>query len=110
MEKEFSTLRQAAGLTVREASEELEISVSTAYRYESGECKPRAKELQALEFDAQPVPTVRGTLKIALYCILRIRAFRSIDAASAAVAQQFQGLDGLSQQRGDSVQVVRVGC
>ncbi len=49
MEKEFSTLRQAAGLTVREASEELEISVSTAYRYESGECKPRAKELQALE-------------------------------------------------------------
>jgi DNA (cytosine-5)-methyltransferase 1 len=49
VEKDFSALRQAAGLTVREVSDELEISVSTAYRYESGECKPRAKEVQALK-------------------------------------------------------------
>jgi transcriptional regulator with XRE-family HTH domain len=49
VEKNFSALRQAAGLTVREVSDEFEISVSTAYRYESGKCKPRAKEVQALK-------------------------------------------------------------
>lgn len=60
MEEDFSGLRQAAGLTVREVAEELEISVSTAYRYENGECKPRAKEVQALKglgFASKHMPT-----------------------------------------------------
>jgi DNA (cytosine-5)-methyltransferase 1 len=48
VEHEFSSLRQAAGMTVKQVADELEISVSTAYRYESGDTKPRAKELQAL--------------------------------------------------------------
>ena len=45
---DFSTLRQAAGFTIKELAEKLEISVSTAYRYESGESKPRAAEIQAI--------------------------------------------------------------
>jgi DNA (cytosine-5)-methyltransferase 1 len=48
MEKSFSTLRQEAGLTVKACAEELAISVSTAYRYESGESSPRASELRVL--------------------------------------------------------------
>jgi DNA (cytosine-5)-methyltransferase 1 len=50
MDHAFSELRQAAGMTVKEIAEELEISVSTAYRYENGECKPRAGEIRALGF------------------------------------------------------------
>jgi DNA (cytosine-5)-methyltransferase 1 len=49
MDKDFSTLRQEAGLTVKACALELEISVSTAYRYECGESKPRAAELRALQ-------------------------------------------------------------
>jgi len=37
MDQNFSSLRQAAGFTVKEVAEELQISVSTAYRYESEE-------------------------------------------------------------------------
>ena len=48
-ELDFSTLRQAAGYTIKELAEILEISVSTAYRYESGESKPRAAEIQAIK-------------------------------------------------------------
>ncbi|MDE2385588.1 MAG: DNA (cytosine-5-)-methyltransferase [Alphaproteobacteria bacterium] len=48
MEQDFSSLRQAAGLTIKEAAEELGVSTSTAYRYESGESSPRQSELRAL--------------------------------------------------------------
>lgn len=48
-ELDFSTLRQAAGYTIKELAEILEISVSTAYRYQSGESKPRAAEIQAIK-------------------------------------------------------------
>jgi DNA (cytosine-5)-methyltransferase 1 len=44
----FSVARQNAGLTVKEAAEFLEVSPSTAYRYESGDTNPRAAELRAL--------------------------------------------------------------
>jgi DNA (cytosine-5)-methyltransferase 1 len=50
MDSEFSTLRQNAGMTVKECAEFLEVSVSTAYRYESGDSNPRAAELAALKF------------------------------------------------------------
>jgi DNA (cytosine-5)-methyltransferase 1 len=49
MEKDFSTLRQDAGLSIKECAEILEVSVSTAYRYESGDSKPRIMEIQALK-------------------------------------------------------------
>lgn len=49
MDQEFSTLRQNAGLTIKDCAEILEISVSTAYRYESGDSKPRIIELAALK-------------------------------------------------------------
>ena len=45
---EFSVLRQNAGLSIRESAEFLEVSVSTAYRYESGVTQPRAAEVQAM--------------------------------------------------------------
>ncbi len=45
---EFSVLRQGAGLTIKEAAEILEVSVSTAYRYESGDKSPRLPEILAL--------------------------------------------------------------
>jgi len=48
VELDFSDLRQAAGLTVKESAEALEISTSTAYRYESGESMPRAAEVAVL--------------------------------------------------------------
>jgi DNA (cytosine-5)-methyltransferase 1 len=48
MEQDFSTLRQNAGLTIKDCAAILEISVSTAYRYESGDSKPRVIELAAL--------------------------------------------------------------
>ncbi len=48
MDHEFSALRQSAGLTVKDLAEELGVSVSTAYRYENGECKPRPNDLRAL--------------------------------------------------------------
>lgn len=49
MDQDFSTLRQNAGLTIKDCAEILEISVSTAYRYESGDSKPRIIELAALK-------------------------------------------------------------
>jgi DNA (cytosine-5)-methyltransferase 1 len=49
MEKDFSALRQDAGLSIKECAEILEVSVSTAYRYESGDSKPRIMEIQALK-------------------------------------------------------------
>ena len=58
MDRAFSDLRQAAGLTVKEAAEELGVSTSTAYRYESGESQPRVSELRALQFLAD-VPKSR---------------------------------------------------
>jgi DNA (cytosine-5)-methyltransferase 1 len=48
MDQDFSALRQNAGLSVKECADYLEISVSTAYRYESGDTKPRVVELAAL--------------------------------------------------------------
>jgi DNA (cytosine-5)-methyltransferase 1 len=48
MDQDFSALRQNAGLSVKECADLLEISVSTAYRYESGDTKPRVLELAAL--------------------------------------------------------------
>ena len=48
MDQDFSALRQASGMTVKQAAEELGISTSTAYRYESGETAPRQSELRAL--------------------------------------------------------------
>ncbi len=56
MDHAFSELRQAAGMTVKEIADELQISVSTAYRYENGECKPRAAEMRALSFLADLKP------------------------------------------------------
>ena len=56
LDHEFSELRQAAGMTVKEIADELRISVSTAYRYENGECKPRASEIRALGFLANLKP------------------------------------------------------
>ena len=49
MEKDFSALRQDAGLSIKECAEILEVSVSTAYRYESGDSKPRIMEIHALK-------------------------------------------------------------
>ena len=49
VDRNFSELRQALGFTVREVAEELEISVSTAYRYDSGESTPRVAEIRAME-------------------------------------------------------------
>ncbi len=46
---EFSLARKAAGLSVRECSEFLSVSTSTAHRYENGESKPRVAEIQALK-------------------------------------------------------------
>ena len=46
---DFSLLRENAGLTIKEAAEILEVSVSTAYRYESGDTFPRVAELLALK-------------------------------------------------------------
>jgi DNA (cytosine-5)-methyltransferase 1 len=43
-------------MTVKEVADELQISVSTAYRYENGECKPRAAEIRALGFLANIKP------------------------------------------------------
>lgn len=48
MDQDFSTLRQAAGLTIKEAADELGVSTSTAYRYENGETAPRQSELRSL--------------------------------------------------------------
>ena len=48
-EFEFATLRQAGGFTIKELAGKLQISVSTAYRYENGESKPRAAEIQAIK-------------------------------------------------------------
>jgi DNA (cytosine-5)-methyltransferase 1 len=48
LDREFSELRQEAGLTVKEVADELGISLSTAYRYENGECRPRVSEIRAL--------------------------------------------------------------
>ncbi len=48
-ESQFSVLRKNAGLTVKAAADFLEISPSTAYRYDSGDTKPRAAEIQALK-------------------------------------------------------------
>lgn len=48
-ENEFSNLRQAAGFTIKELAELLGVSVSTAYRYESGDNKPRPQEIQAIK-------------------------------------------------------------
>ena len=61
MDHDFSALRQAAGLTVKEAAEELGISTSTAYRYESGETAPRQSELRSLEgFGLARLPSKRN--------------------------------------------------
>lgn len=59
LDHEFSELRQAAGMTVKEVADELQISVSTAYRYENGECKPRASEIRALDFLANLKPKIK---------------------------------------------------
>jgi DNA (cytosine-5)-methyltransferase 1 len=47
-QSDFSRLRQDAGMTVKEAAALLAISLSTAYRYDSGETAPRMAELAAL--------------------------------------------------------------
>ncbi len=49
MDIEFSSLRQNAGMTIKECAEFLSVAVATAYRYESGESKPRALEIAALK-------------------------------------------------------------
>ncbi len=60
MERDFSSLRQAAGLTVKDVADALVISVSTAYRYESGETKPRAAEIQQLKtYGVVPFPPAK---------------------------------------------------
>jgi DNA (cytosine-5)-methyltransferase 1 len=48
MDKDFSALRQDAGLNIRECRDILEVSVSTIYRYESGNSHRRVSQLQAL--------------------------------------------------------------
>lgn len=60
-EIEFATLRQAGGFTIKELAEKLEISVSTAYRYENGESKPRAAEIQAIKGFTLAVSRRRST-------------------------------------------------
>ena len=49
--EKFSALREKAGLSVKEASEKLEVSLKTVYRWENGEVQPRSwviKELKTL--------------------------------------------------------------
>lgn len=61
-DNEFSNLRQAAGFTIKELAEKLEISVSTAYRYESGESRPRSAEIQAIKGFTLATPKKRSTV------------------------------------------------
>jgi DNA (cytosine-5)-methyltransferase 1 len=61
LDHEFSELRKAAGLTVKEIADELQISLSTAYRYDNGECKPRASEIRALGFLASLKPKTKSS-------------------------------------------------
>ena len=60
-EFEFATLRQAGGFTIKELAGKLQISVSTAYRYENGESKPRAAEIQAIKGFTLAAPRKRTT-------------------------------------------------
>lgn len=46
---EFSLLRQQAGLSIEEMADETGFSSRTVYRWESGEAKPRAAVIRALE-------------------------------------------------------------
>ena len=59
-ENEFSMLRQAAGFTIKELAELLGVSVSTAYRYESGDNKPRPQELGAIKGFSLAKPKTRS--------------------------------------------------
>lgn len=52
---EFSTLRQRAGLTVAEAARAAGYDERTAYRWESGEVKPREAVLRLLRSMQEPV-------------------------------------------------------
>ncbi len=63
MDEDFSTLRQAAGMTVKEAAGELGISTSTAYRYENGETRPRPSELRALMGFGAARPKAKSSTK-----------------------------------------------
>ena len=46
---DFSSLRKKAGLTIHDVAELLQISLSAAQKYESGEMSPRIAELRALK-------------------------------------------------------------
>ncbi|MDE2446115.1 MAG: DNA (cytosine-5-)-methyltransferase [Alphaproteobacteria bacterium] len=56
MDSDFSTLRQNAGMTIKQCADLLKVAVATAYRYDSGESKPRALELAALRGMAKARP------------------------------------------------------
>lgn len=81
----FSELRQCAGMSVEEAAEELGYSVSTVYRWESGETAPKAAVYRALQVIVQlsPQPEVD-------------RGFRFVDlfAGIGGLRIGFQGIGG----------------
>lgn len=86
----FSELRQLAGLTVEEAAEELDCSVSTVYRWERGETAPKAPVYRALQMLVKFSPPARAvTAPGAL-------SFRFIDlfAGIGGLRIGFQGIGG----------------
>ena len=81
---EFSTLRQAAGLTVPEAAQIASIATSTAYRWEHGEVEAMPESLDKLRALAQPIAPSAKT------------SFRFVDlfAGIGGLRRGFDGIGG----------------
>ncbi|MDO5704247.1 MAG: DNA (cytosine-5-)-methyltransferase [Paracoccus sp. (in: a-proteobacteria)] len=81
---DFSTLRQAAGLTVQQAATVSGCALSTAYRWENGEVEPRPDALDAL----------RDAAKV--YAAANDAAFRFADlfAGIGGLRRGFDGIGG----------------
>ena len=60
MDNEFLELRERAGMTVKECADFLQVSLSTAYRYDNGGTRPRAKELASLKGEIAARPKMGG--------------------------------------------------
>lgn len=58
---EFSILRQQAGLSLRDAAEVLGYESRQVYRWESGECSPRASVITALRSHLPVAPAEKGS-------------------------------------------------